>query len=84
MKEIDILKSFGLFLLGSVVGGMILGAVAGFLVGIGVAVTGGALASVQSGAQLLGLLAGLAVSYFMFRIVVLKMIVPRVARPADA
>ncbi len=58
------------------------GGLAGMLWGFWVAATHGDLADVQRGAAILGFVAGLVVSYFIFRIVTLKFIAPRLASSA--
>ncbi|MBM5812117.1 MAG: hypothetical protein FJ191_09155 [Gammaproteobacteria bacterium] len=76
LRELDVIKAFALFAIGSAVGGFIVGAVAGMLLGFVVAVSGGNLANAQTGAMILGGVLGILVSYYIFRTVALKILAP--------
>jgi hypothetical protein len=83
LRELDVVKAFLLFALGSVVGGFIAGALAGMIWGVLIATTSGNLADVQRGAAILGGVAGFIMSFFIFRVVTLKFIAPRVVSSAN-
>ena len=77
ISESVFLKAFAVLMLGSMVAGFLAGAIAGFLLGLVLALTGGNMANLQTGAAILGGVAGVVVSYFVFRTVVLKLILPK-------
>lgn len=77
LREVDVVKAFALFAVASVVGGALVGALAGMFLGFFVALTGGSLATVQLGGAILGGVLGLVVSYYFFRTVTLKIIAPK-------
>jgi len=77
LRERDIVKAYALFAICSAVGGFVVGAVAGMLLGVVVAMSGGDIADVQLGAGILGAVLGLLVSYYIFRAVLLRMLAPK-------
>ena len=80
IKELDVAKAFGLFVLGAAAGGFVAGAVAGMVWGFVIASTTGDLGDVRRGASVLGGVAGFIVSYFVFRAVTFKFLAPRLAK----
>jgi LytS/YehU family sensor histidine kinase len=77
LKELDVVKAYALFAIGSLAGGFIVGFIAGMLLGVVVALSGGTLANVQFGSMILGGVLGLCVSYYIFRTVAIKILAPK-------
>ena len=74
LKEGDFVKAFALSVVGSIIGGALAGGIIGAVFGAVCSAIGASVAVVQRWAPILGGGAGLVVSYFVFRAVVLHFI----------
>ena len=83
LKESDYAKGWFVFILAATIVGALAGAVLGALMGAVLAGAGASLDIVRTIASITGGLAGLAVSYFLFRYAVRRFIVSKLS-PSDA
>ena len=84
LSESDFLKAYALLLVLSLLGGAISGAVLGGITGAICGVMGYSLSVIRQLSSIAGALAGMVVSYFIFRWVVLRFIVRKLSQPAVA
>jgi hypothetical protein len=84
LKESDYLKSWAIFFVLSFIGGTIAGAVVGGIAGGVLGAVGASPRFIATIAGGLGFLVGLPISYFSFRFVVTKFLLPKVNVPVAA
>jgi len=83
IKEIDYLKTWGLFAICATVGGFIVGAVIGGVCGGVLGGFGASMRTIKIVCAGLGFIAGLPVSYFFFRLFVSRLIVQKLTGPTS-
>ena len=77
LKEIDYLKAWALFAISSTVGGFIAGAIVGGILGAALGASGMPATTIKPVCGLGGLLAGLPVSYLIFRECVSRLLIAK-------
>ncbi len=77
LKEADYIKAWLIFFFVATVGGGILGAIIGAFLGGGLSIAGFSLTQIKIICGLAGLMVGIPISYFTFRTVIAKFLLPR-------
>ena len=79
LKETDYLKAWAFFWVLATIGGFIVGAVFGGILGFILGAIGVNIRTIQLLSGALGFLLAIPISYFLFRLAVIKFILPKVA-----